>query len=35
LWAETIFDTSPDDTVLLKIPRHQLRIWQEALAWAA
>ena len=35
LWAETIFDTSPDDTVLLKIPRHQLHIWQEALAWAA
>ena len=35
LWAETIFDTSPDDTVLLKIPRHQLRIGQEALAWAA
>ncbi len=35
LWAETIFDNSPKDTVLLKIPRHQLHIWQEALAWAA
>jgi len=35
LWAETLFDSSPNDTVLLKIPRHQLHIWQEALAWAA
>ena len=35
LWAETIFDSSPNDTVLLKIPCHQLHIWQEALAWAA
>lgn len=35
LWAETLFDNSPKDTVLLKIPRHQLHIWQEALAWAA
>jgi len=35
LWAETLFDNSPQDTVLLKIPRHQLHIWQEALAWAA
>ncbi|GAA3976984.1 IS701 family transposase [Hymenobacter antarcticus] len=35
LWAETLFDNSPKDTVLLKIPRHQPHIWQEALAWAA
>ena len=35
LWANTIFDNSPQETVLLKIPRHQLLIWQEALAWAA
>ena len=35
LWAETTFDNSPGDTILLKIPRHQLHIWQEALAWAA
>ncbi|MGI4869648.1 MAG: transposase [Janthinobacterium lividum] len=35
LWAETSFDNSPTDTILLKIPCHQLRIWQEALAWAA
>lgn len=35
LWTETIFDNSPKDTVLLKIPRHQFHIWQEALAWAA
>jgi len=35
LWAETLFDNSPKDTVLLKIPRHQLHIWQEALACAA
>ncbi|GAA4005544.1 hypothetical protein GCM10022408_16650 [Hymenobacter fastidiosus] len=35
LWAETLFDNSPKDTVLLKIPRHQLHIWQEARAWAA
>jgi len=35
LWTKTIFDSSPQDTVLLKIPRHQLHIWQEALAWAA
>ena len=35
LWAETSFDNSPGDTILLKIPRHQLHIWQEALAWAA
>ena len=35
LWAETIFDSSPQDTVLLKIPRHHLHIWQEALAWTA
>ena len=34
LWAETLFDNSPQETVLLKIPRHQLLIWQEALAWA-
>ena len=34
LWTETIFDNSPKDTVLLKIPRHQIHIWQEALAWA-
>lgn len=35
LWAETIFDNSPQNTILLKIPRHQVHIWQEALAWAA
>ena len=35
LWTKTIFDSSPQDTILLKIPRHQLHIWQEALAWAA
>ena len=33
LWAETFFDNSPADTILLKIPHHQLHIWQEALAW--
>ena len=27
LWAETLFDSSPNDTVLLKIPRHQPHIW--------
>lgn len=31
LWAETRFDNSPGDTILFKIPRHQLHIWQEAL----
>lgn len=35
LWTEPIFDNSPDEAVLLKIPRHQLHIWQEALAWTA
>ena len=35
LWAETLFDNSPADPILLKIPHHQLRIWQQALAWAA
>ena len=35
LWAEILFDNSPDDAVWLKIPRHQLLLWQDALAWAA
>ena len=26
LWTETIFDSSPQDTVLLKIPRHHLHL---------
>jgi len=35
LWTETILDKSSDKAILLKIPRHQLPIWHEALAWPA
>lgn len=34
LWAETSFDSSAQEAVLLKVPQHQYLIWQEALAWA-
>ena len=35
LWAESLFSTSADDAVTVKLTRHQFHIWQEALAWAA
>ena len=35
LWGEMIFQTSPFEAEYVKIPRHQLLLWQNALAWAA
>lgn len=35
LWQEMNFSTLQEDTVHVKMSRHQFQLWQEALAWAA